>query len=115
MAAGFLQRCPFGANPERIVTTSIRDQAKATLTADFSHLLVEMAGKNLPGALRSYLHQRGIAIQEEATLNDDQGRTWLAFSIPLADISQLVLELIEKGISGNVQGINARSFKGTKR
>ena len=91
------------------MTASVRDQVEATLTGEASHLLVEMVGGNLPGALRYYLHQRGIAIHDERTLEDDQGRHWLVLSIPLADISQLVLELIEKGFSGNIQGINARS------
>jgi hypothetical protein len=96
---------------EPIVTASIRDQVEASLPGAASHLLVEMAGKNLLGALRHYLHQHGIAIQGETTLEDDQGRNWLVLSIPQADISQLVLELIEKGFSGNIQGINARSFR----
>ena len=91
------------------MTASIRDQAEATLTGEVSHLLVELVGENLPGMLRHYLHQRGIAIHDERTLQDDQGRSWLVLSISLADISQLVLELLEKGFSGNIQGINARS------
>jgi hypothetical protein len=94
------------------VKASIRDQVEATLTGEVSHLLVEMAGDNLPGALRSYLHLQGIAVQDEKTLSDEQGRSWLVLSIPRSDISQLVLELIEKGFSGNIQGINARSNRG---
>jgi hypothetical protein len=93
------------------VTASIRDQAEASLTGAVSHLLVELVEIKLSGALRSYLRERGIPIREETTLEDDQGRTWLVLSIPLADISQLVLELIEKGFSGNIQGINARTFQ----
>jgi hypothetical protein len=96
---------------ELIVKASIRDQAEAKLTGAVSHLLVEMGDNNLPGGLRYFFHQKGITIEEETTLNDEQGRTWIVLSIPLADISQLVLELIEKGFSGNIQGINARSFR----
>lgn len=91
------------------MTTSIKDQAQATLTGKVSHLLLEMGGENPPGALRYYLHQQGIAVQDEKTLQDEQGRIWLVLSIPRNDISQLVLELIEKGFSGNIQGINART------
>jgi hypothetical protein len=96
---------------ELIVEASIRDQAEAKLTGAVSHLLVELGDKNIPGGLRYFLHQKGIAIEEETTLNDEQGRSWIVLSLPLADISQLVLELIEKGFSGNIQGINARSFR----
>jgi len=97
------------------VTPSISDQVEATLPGEVSHLLVEMGGKKLPGTLRSYLHERGFAVQQETTLEDDQGRIWLVLSIHEADISQLVLELIEKGFSGNIQGINARSISGNIR
>lgn len=94
---------------------SIRDQVEATLPGEVSHLLVEMVEKKMSGALRTYLHGRGINVQQETTLEDDQGRDWLVLSIPQADISQLVLELIEKGFSGNIQGINARFFKNETR
>jgi hypothetical protein len=97
---------------EPIVTASIKDQVEASLPGEASHLLLEIGGNKLPGALRSYLRERGIAVQQETTLEDDQGRNWLVLSISLADISQLVLELIEKGFSGNIQGINARSVGG---
>ncbi|MGE5839412.1 MAG: hypothetical protein ACM34H_05715, partial [Deltaproteobacteria bacterium] len=89
------------------VTSIIRDRVEATLSRDVSHLLVGMFEKSPAGAVRSHLLQQGIAVQEETTFEDEQGRTWLVLSIPLADISHLVLELIEKGISGNIQGINA--------
>lgn len=94
------------------MTTSIKDQAEAALTGEVSHLLLEVGGNNPPGDLRYYLHQQGIAIQDEKTLLDEQGRNWLVFSIPRNDISQLVLELVEKGFSGNIQGINARTNRG---
>lgn len=94
------------------MTASIRDQAEALLNGEVSHLLVEMGGDDLPGALRAYFHRQGITIEDERTLQDEQGRNWLVLSIPRRDISQLVLELIEKGFSGNIQGINARSHRG---
>lgn len=81
------------------------------MSRDVSHLLVGMFERSSAGAVRSFLLQKGIAVQEETTFEDEQGRTWLVFSIPLADISHLVLELIEKGISGNIQGINASTFR----
>ncbi|MBI5583035.1 MAG: hypothetical protein HY892_04365 [Deltaproteobacteria bacterium] len=93
------------------MNASIKDQAEAKLAGTTSHLLVERGDKNLPGGLRNHLRQKGIAVEGETTLDDEQGRTWIVLSIPLADISQLVLELIEKGFSGNIQGINARSFR----
>jgi hypothetical protein len=95
------------------VASKIRDRVEATLSRDVSHLVVGMFEKSPAVAVRSYLLQQGIAVQEETTFEDEQGRTWLVLSIPLADISHLVLELIEKGISGNIQGINASSFKAT--
>jgi hypothetical protein len=90
------------------VKNTIRDLAEELLTGDYSHLLVGMAEEDSRGELLHYLQSRNISVEEESTIQDDQGRDWLVLSVSLPDISQLVLELIEKGFSSNIKGINAR-------
>ena len=87
---------------------AIRDLAAELLTGDYSHLLVGMAEKDSREGLLKFLQARNISVEEELTIQDDQGRDWLVLSVSLTDISQLVLELIEKGFSSNIKGINAR-------
>lgn len=87
----------------------IQDQGKEILSSEYSHLLIERLGKRETGlAIRQYLRQRKVPVAKEWSLLDDQGRNWFVFSISLPDISQLVLELIEKGIGTNIKGINPK-------
>jgi hypothetical protein len=79
-----------------------------TLPQDMSHILIEEPAGGFSFDPREYLSQRGVRVEEEALSSDAKGRNWLILSIRSADISQLVLELIEKGLSGNIQGINAK-------
>jgi hypothetical protein len=87
----------------------LQNQKEAVLSREYSHLLVEELGEgDTRLTVRRYLGQSRIPIVKESTLVDDQKRNWFVFSISLPDISQLILELIEKGIGTNIQGINAR-------
>lgn len=87
----------------------IQDQGKEVLASAYSHLLIERLGEGDTGlTIRQYLDQRKVPVVKELTLLDDQGRNWLVYSISLPDISQMVLELIEKGMGTNIQGINAK-------
>jgi hypothetical protein len=79
-----------------------------TLPQDLSHILIEIPAGGLAFDPRPYLARRGVLVEEEARSSDTKGRNWLILSIRSSDISQLVLELIEKGLSGNIQGINAK-------
>ena len=95
-------------NTRLTVKTTFRDLAEELLTGNYSHLLVGMAEEDSREGLVNYLQSRNISVEEELTIQDDQGRDWLVLSVSLPDISQLVLELIEKGFSSNIKGINAR-------
>lgn len=80
-----------------------------TLPQDLSHILIHVPATGLAFDPREYLTQRGVRIEGEALSSDKRGRDWLILSIRSRDISRLVLELIEKGLSGNIQGINAKT------
>lgn len=75
-----------------------------------SHVLIEVPPGGLPFDPREYLRQRDVRIEEEALSSDNRGRNWLILSIRSSDINQLVLELIEKGLSGNIQAISAKKL-----
>ena len=88
----------------------LQDQKEAVLAKEYSHLLVEDPGEgDTRLTVRRYLERKDIPIAKESILLDDQKRKWVVFALSLPDISQLILELIEKGIGTNIQGINAKN------
>jgi hypothetical protein len=92
------------------VKTTISDLAEELLNGNYSHLLVGTPEKDSREGLLHYLQSKNIPVEEELTIQDDQGRDWLVLSVSLPDISHLVLELIEKGFNSNIKGINARKL-----
>lgn len=82
------------------------------LPQDLSHIRVQIPENGFSFDVGEYLSRRGVTIETEASSIDDNGREWLIVSVSVPDVTQLVLELVEKGLSGNIQGINAK--KGTK-
>lgn len=82
------------------------------LPQDLSHIRVQVPQKGFGFDVGEYLSRKGVTIETESTSIDHDGREWLTVSVSVPDVTQLVLELVEKGLSGNIQGINAK--KGTQ-
>jgi len=75
----------------------------------WSHILIEVPAEGLRFDPRGYLHGKGVSVEKETLCTDDEGRTWLILSLAVSEIGKLILELIEKGLSGNVRGINLKT------
>lgn len=104
--ARFLIVPPQGEPRQMKPSTQMKDIKN--LAQDMSHVLIELPPGGLAFDPRQYLMQRDVRVEEEAVSSDNRGRNWLIFSIRCSDVSQLVLELIERGLSSNIQGINAK-------
>jgi hypothetical protein len=80
-----------------------------TLPHQWSHILIEVPAGGLRFDPRGYLHGKGVQVEKETICTDDDGRTWLILSLAMSDIGKLILELIEKGLSGNIRGIDLKT------
>jgi hypothetical protein len=78
------------------------------LSQGLSHIRVQVPENGFGFDVREYLSRRGVTIETETSSIDDNGREWLIVSVSVPDVTQLVLELVEKGLSSNIQGINAK-------
>ncbi len=78
------------------------------MESELSHIFVELADESLREAIIGRLTQQGVTVTAERTRRDENGALWLILSAPLPDVSQIVLSLLESGLSGNVQSINAK-------
>jgi len=74
-----------------------------------SHILLESSDEEVPREVRDYFRSKGAPIVEESVISDEKGRKWLVLSVPVSDVTPLVLEILEKGLGENVRGINAQS------
>lgn len=81
----------------------------SAVAGGLSQIMVEMSRPGLSDEIRSYLGQKGLTVGEESSSVDARGRKWLVLSVRLEDVSQLVLELLAKGLGDNIQGINAKT------
>jgi len=79
-----------------------------SLPRGWSHILIEIPPGGLPFDPRGYLSEKGVPVEKETECGDADGRTWLILSLKVSDIGKLILELIEKGLSGNIRGINLK-------
>lgn len=50
-----------------------------------------------------------MSVESQIVHVDDNSRQWLIVSVLMADIRKLILELIEKGLTGNIRGINLKT------
>lgn len=107
--AHFLTISPRGERRRMKRSTEIKDIKM--LPQDMSHILIEVPPGGLGFDPLQYLSQKGVRVEEAASSSDKRGRNWLILSIRSSDVSQLVLELIERGLSSNIQGINARKSR----
>jgi hypothetical protein len=80
-----------------------------SLPHGWSHILIEVPPEGLRFDPRGYLSEKGVPVEKETVCSDDDGRTWLILSLAVSDIGKLILELIEKGLSGNIRGINLKT------
>lgn len=78
------------------------------LPQSLSHIRVQVPENGFGFDVREYLSHRGITVETEASSTCHDGREWLIVSVLVPDVTQLVLELVEKGLSSNIQGINAK-------
>lgn len=78
-----------------------------SLPQDLSHIRVQVPENGFGFDVEEYLRRRGVTVETEASSIDNDGREWLIVSVSVPDVTQLVLELVEKGLSSNIQGINA--------
>jgi hypothetical protein len=86
----------------------MKNKPEVILPGEYSHLLIEKLNEeDTSASVRLYLGLQKVPIIKEFSIIDDQGKDWFVFSTSLPDISKLVLELIEKGVRTNIQGINA--------
>jgi len=90
------------------VKQNIKDLTESVLAPELSHLFVELTDENTRGTILAHLARQGLTITAEQTRKDDEGGIWLILSVALPDVSQIVWNLIESGLSVNVQGINAK-------
>lgn len=79
-----------------------------SLPQHLSHILVQVPENGFGFDVREHLSRRGVTVETEASSVDDDGHEWLVISVSVPDVSQLVLEFVEKGLSSNIQGINAK-------
>ncbi|AFM24827.1 hypothetical protein [Desulfomonile tiedjei] len=85
------------------------DFALQRLPQGLSHILIEIPQRGLKFDPRSYLENRGVSVESQIVHVDDNDRQWLIVSVLMEDIRKLILELIEKGLSGNIRGINLKT------
>lgn len=85
------------------------DFALQCLPQGLSHILIEIPEKGLKFDPRAYLEKKGVWVESQIVHSDDNGRKWLIVSLMMSDIRKLILELIEKGLAGNIRGINLRA------
>lgn len=74
-----------------------------------SHILLEGLGEEVPSEIRDFFRSKGVPIVKESITSDEEGRQWLVLSVPVSDVTPLVLELLERGLGEDVQGINAQT------
>jgi hypothetical protein len=85
------------------------DFALQCLPPGLSHILIEIPERGLIFDPRAYLEDKGVSIESQIVHADDKGRKWLIVSLMMEDIRKLILELIEKGLAGNIRGINLKT------
>ncbi|MBM3299580.1 MAG: hypothetical protein FJY85_06480 [Deltaproteobacteria bacterium] len=76
-----------------------------------SHLMVEMPEAGLTFDFRGYFNVKGISLMGETIVHDEKRSKWLIFSVSVPNIGQFMLDLIEKGFTGNIRGIDAKDKK----
>ena len=79
------------------------------LSEGLSHILIEIPESGLKFNPRAYLEEKGTSVEKQVICTDHDGHKWLIVSLTMSDISKLILELIEKGLSGNIRGINLKA------
>jgi hypothetical protein len=79
-----------------------------SLPEGLSHILVEIPYGGLKFDPKAYLEAKGVAVESRKIITDDNGNRWLIVSVNMVDIRKLILELYEKGLSGNIRGINLK-------
>jgi hypothetical protein len=79
------------------------------LPQGLSHILIEIPERGLKFDPRLYLENRGVSVENQIVHVDDNDREWLIVSVLMKDIRKLILELIEKGLAGNIRGINLKA------
>ncbi|MBI5238464.1 MAG: hypothetical protein HY887_08600 [Deltaproteobacteria bacterium] len=85
------------------------DFALQCLPQGLSHILIEIPERGLKFDPRAYLENKGVWVESQMVHADDNGRKWLIVSLMMSDIRKLILELIEKGLAGNIRGINLKA------
>lgn len=79
-----------------------------SLPEGFSHILIEIPFGGLRFDPEAYLEAQGVAVESRNMVTDDNGNHWLIVSVNKGDVRKLILELYEKGLSGNIRGINLK-------
>lgn len=79
------------------------------LSEGLSHILIEIPEGGLKFDPQAYLEEKGTPVEKQVVCTDHEGHRWLIVSLTMSDISKLILELIEKGLSGNIRGINLKA------
>jgi hypothetical protein len=85
------------------------DYALQCLPQGLSHILIEIPERGLKFDPRTYLEDKGVPVNSQMVHEDDSGRKWLIVSLMMRDIRKLILELLEKGLAGNIRGINLKT------
>lgn len=85
------------------------DFALQCLPRGLSHILIEIPERGLKFDPRTYLEDKGVSVESQVVHADEKGRNWLIVSVMMRDIRKLILELIEKGLAGNIRGINFKT------
>jgi len=85
------------------------DFALQCLPQGLSHILIEIPERGLKFDPRMYLEDKGVPVESQMVHADETGRNWLIVSVMMRDIRKLILELIEKGLAGNIRGINLKT------
>lgn len=91
------------------MSSSDEGPSPSAVVGGLSQIMVEMSRPGLSDEIRGYLKQKGLTVGEESSSVDAKGRQWLVLSVRLDDVSQLVLELLARGLGDNIQGINAKT------
>jgi hypothetical protein len=79
------------------------------LPQGLSHILIEIPARGLKFDPCTYLEDMGVVVESRTVHADDSGRRWLIVSLMMDDVRKLVLEFIEKGLSGNIRGLNVKT------
>jgi hypothetical protein len=85
------------------------DFALQCLPQGLSHILIEIPERGLKFDPLSYLEDKGVPVESQMVHADEKGRNWLIVSVMMQDIRKLILELLEKGLAGNIRGINLKT------